>query len=65
MSQSPAIAATTDDEPVIPGGTQEGRNTCHLAAFRLQPLPMLSLEVVQDVKTQFTGSRELRCVSKE
>ena len=23
-------------------GTQEGKNTCHLAAIRLQPLPMVS-----------------------
>ena len=65
MSQSPAIAATTDDGPVSPEGAQEGKNTGHLAAVRLQPLPILSLEEVQDVKTQDAGPRELRCVSKE
>ena len=65
MSQSPAIAATTDDRPVSPEGVQEGKNTCHLAAIRLQPLPILSLEEVQDVNTQDAGSRELRCISKE
>ena len=32
------------DELVSPEGTQEGKNTCHLAAVRLQPLPMVSPE---------------------
>ena len=54
MSQSSAIAATTDGELMRPGGTQEGKNTCHLAASRLQPLPTVSLEETQDVKTQDT-----------
>ena len=55
--QSLAIAATTDGELVSPEGTQEGKNTCHLAAIRLQPLPMVSTEETRDVKTQDTGPR--------
>ena len=40
---------------VSPEGTQEGMNTCHLAAIGLQPLPMVSPEKTQDVKIQDTG----------
>ena len=43
MSQSAAIAALCC-VTVSPEGTQEGKNTCHLAAIRLQPLPMVSPE---------------------
>ena len=50
MSQSSAIAATMEGELVSPEGTQEGRNTCNLAAIRLQPLPPHPGEA-QDVKT--------------
>ena len=50
MSQSSVIAATED-------GIQEGKNTCHLAAIRLQPLPVVSPEETQDVKTKDTGPR--------
>ena len=57
MSQSSAIAATAGGEPVSPEGTQEGKNTCYLAAIRLQPLPMVSPEETQDVKIQDTGPR--------
>ena len=46
-----------DGKLVSPEGTQEGKNTCHLAAIRLRPLPMVSLEETQDGKTQFTGPR--------
>jgi len=42
MSQSPATVATMDGELVSLEGTQEGKNTCHLAAIRLQPLPVVS-----------------------
>ena len=49
MSQSSVIAWMS------PEGIQEGKNTCYLAAIRLQPLPMLSPEETQDVKTQDTG----------
>ena len=62
MSQSSAIAALPQ-EPVSPEETQEGKNTCHLAAIRLQPLPMVSPEETQEVKTQDTGPRQLRCTS--
>ena len=48
MSQSSAIA-TLQRELESPEGTQEGKNTCHLAAIRLQPLPMVSPEETQDV----------------
>ena len=50
---SPAIAATTYGELVSPEGTQEGKNTCHLADIRQQLLPMLSPEEAQDVKTVY------------
>ena len=39
MAQTPEIAATMRGELASPEGTQEGKNTCHLAATRLQPLP--------------------------
>ena len=51
------IAAITDGELVSPEGTQEGKNACCLAAIRLQPLPRVNLEEIQDVKTQDTGPR--------
>ena len=53
MSQSSEIAATTESELVSPEGTQEGKNTCHLAAIRLPSLPMVSPEKAQGVKTGF------------
>ena len=56
MSQSSAIAATAG-ELVSPEGIQEGRNTCHPAAVRLQPLPTVSPEETQDGKTQDAGPR--------
>ena len=64
MLQLSAIAAL-QPELVSPEEIQEGKHTCHLAAIRLQPLPMVSSEETQDVKTQDTGPRELRCISKE
>ena len=57
MSQSSGIAATACGELVSPEDTQEGKNTCHLAANRLQPLPTVSPEETQDMKTQDTGPR--------
>ena len=42
-------------ELVSPEGPQEGMNTCHLANIRLQPLPMMSPEETQDMKTQETA----------
>ena len=56
MSQSLVLAAQRC-ESVSPEGTKEGKNTCHLAAIRLQPLPTVSPEETQDVKTQDTGPR--------
>ena len=44
---------------------RKGKNTCHPAALRLQPLPAVSPAETQDVKIQDTGPRELRCLSKE
>ena len=43
MSESSAIVATKEGKLVNPEGTQEGKNTCHLAAIRLQPLPVVNL----------------------
>ena len=57
MSQPTAVAATMDGELVNLEGTQERKSTCHLAAIRLQPLPMVSPEKIQDVKTQGFGPR--------
>ena len=53
VSQSPAIVATVDGELVSPEGSQEGENTCHPVATRLQPLPLVSPEGTQDVKTGY------------
>ena len=50
MLQSPAITAT-DGELVTPEGTQEGKNTCHPAVIRLLPLPTVSPEETEGVKT--------------
>ena len=47
MSQSSAIVATMESELVSPEGTQVGKNTCHQAATRLQPLPVVSPEETQ------------------
>ena len=57
MSRSPAIAATMDAELVSPEETQEGKNTCHPAAIRLQTLSTVSPGETQDVKAQGTGCR--------
>ena len=53
MSQSSEIVAPTESDLVSPEGTQEGKSTCHLAAIRLQSLPMVSPEETQAVKTGF------------
>ena len=65
MSQSSTIVATTEGELMNPEGTQGAKNTFHLPAIRLQPLPTLSPEETQDMKTQDTGPRYLRCTSEE
>ena len=65
VSQSSAIAATKDGELVSPEETREGKNTCHLVAIRMYPLPMVSPEETQDVKTQDTSLRQLRSISKK
>ena len=44
------ITAAIDGELVSPEGTQEGENTCRLAAIRLQPLLEVSSEEAQDMK---------------
>ena len=54
MSQS-SVNAVLQHELVSPEETQEGKHTCHPAAIRLQPLPTVSPEETQDVKTQDTG----------
>jgi len=48
-----ATVTTMDGEWVSSEGTQEGKNTCHLAAVRLQPLPAASLEETQGVKKEY------------
>ena len=61
MSQSSAIAATTNGELLNLEGTQEEKNICHLAVIRLQPLPIESPEKTQDVKAQDAGPRQMTC----
>ena len=51
------MATIVYGELVSPEGTQEGKNICHLAAVRLQSLPVVSSEKTQDRKTQDTGPR--------
>ena len=63
MSESSEGAATTDGELVSPEGTQGGQSACHLAATRLQPLPMVSLEGTQDVETQDAGEVPIKGVT--
>ena len=43
-SESSAIAATKEGKLVNPEGTQEEKNTCYLAATRLQALPKVNPE---------------------
>ena len=50
QSKSSVIAATEDGELMSLEETQEKKNICHLAAIRLQPLPMLSPKETQDVE---------------
>ena len=57
MSQSSVTAATTDGELVSPEGTQKGKNTCYLAAIKLQSPLTVRSEETQDVKTQDIGPR--------
>ena len=56
MSQ-PSVIAALQRELVSPEETQGGKDTCHLAAIRLQPLLRVSPEATQDMKTQDTGPR--------
>ena len=56
MSQSSAIAAIRDGELVNPKGTQEGKNTCHRVAIRLQPLSTVNLRKLR-MRKQDTGPR--------
>ena len=51
MSQSSAIT-DLQCELVSPEDTPEGKNTYHLAATRLQPLPLVSPEETQELKTR-------------
>ena len=54
MSQSSAIA-TTSDLGALKELRKETKNTCHLAAIRLQPLLTARPEETQVVKTLDTG----------
>ena len=57
MSQL-SVIATLQHESASPKETQERKekNTCYLAAIRLQPLPEVSPEEGQDVKSKWFGS---------
>ena len=65
MSQLPANAITTMGDLVSPERTQEGKNICHLASIRWQPLPMVNPEGTDYVKTRDTGPRWLSWTLKE
>ena len=56
MSRSSEIAATAAmvSRWALRELRKESKNTCHPAAIRLQPLPKVSPEETQDVKTQDT-----------
>ena len=47
-----SVLAALQHELVNPKETQERKNTCHVAAIRLKPLPIMSLEETQDVTRQ-------------
>ena len=51
MSQSSVVVAL-QHELVSSEETQEGKNTCHQASIRQQPLLTVSPKEAQDVKTQ-------------
>ena len=51
------MATIVYGELVSSEGTQEGKNICPLAAISLKPLPVVSSEKTQDMKTQDTGPR--------
>ena len=59
-----ATAATADGELVSLEGTQGRKNTHHLAAVKLQPLPKVSPEKAQDVENQELSPRWGRDISK-
>ena len=50
MSQSLETAAIKDGELGSPEETQEGKDTCHLVAIRMYPLPVVSPEETQEGK---------------
>ena len=52
MSQS-SVITDLRCELVSPEDTPEGKNIYHLAATRLQPLPIVSLGETQDLKTGY------------
>ena len=61
VSQSSEIAATTERELVSPERTQEGKNTCHLAAVILPSLRTVSPEKARGVNTGLWPQRVEVC----
>ena len=55
MSQSSLVEAIMDGELENPEESQGGKNTCHLAAIRLQPLPKVSPEKIPNVKNRVSA----------
>ena len=53
MSQSSETAATKDGELGSPEETQEGKDTRHSVAIRMYPLPVVSPEETENVKTGY------------
>ena len=56
MSQSSAIAATTDGELLSPEGTQEGRNTCRRAAITAATLDSEALKKLRILAPERGGA---------
>ena len=52
-------------EPVRPEKTKEGKEYVPPSRQTLQPLSMVNPEEAQEMKTQNTGLRYMRCISKE
>ena len=60
-----SVIAALQPEQVSPEKTKEGKEYVPSSRQTLQPLSMVNPEEAQDMKTQNTGLRYMRCISKE
>ena len=65
MSQSAVIVASRDGKLVSPEGTQEAKEYLWFSSHQTAATPYYEPEDTQYLKTQHTGPRYLRCISKE